>query len=176
MISLGCIFGAIAFFGFSVMSVYPSYFFLAVFFGIYGLSFGLVNACSIPAALEFIPAEHAGISSGKSIMIRWLGGAAGSAIMAMMFVSGSLKYLISWGQLHHQFVDTKTMHLLNDVIVGHQSEAAVYALFNGKVLALAKVAIGNSYHHGITIVMVCLAILSLVALVVNLLWVKQRSS
>lgn len=76
----------IAFAGMSLITVQVSYWLLAVWFALYGCSFMFVNACSITAALQFMPDEKTGIGSGASLMMRWLGGAVGAAVIATVFM------------------------------------------------------------------------------------------
>lgn len=85
LIVIGFFFGLLAFSGLATIPVYPSIAILILWFGLYGGCFVLVNSCSVSAALQFIPVEKAGIASGKSLMIRWLGGAIGAAVMSTIF-------------------------------------------------------------------------------------------
>jgi EmrB/QacA subfamily drug resistance transporter len=106
MIILGCAFGILAFGGMSKLDIYPPYWQLMLLFALYGVSFLLVNACSITAALQFMPPEKSGIASGKTLMLRWLGGAIGAAVMATIFMAvagNQMRYhRLNAAQAYHQ--------------------------------------------------------------------------
>jgi EmrB/QacA subfamily drug resistance transporter len=59
---------------------------LAICFGLFGLSYSAVNSCSVPMALSQIDKSQAGIGSGASMMLRWLGGAVGAALITSLYM------------------------------------------------------------------------------------------
>lgn len=87
IILVGFVIGALSFLGMAMISMQPPYFVLMLLFALYGLSFILVNSCTIPAALEYMPPEKSGGASGNSMMIRWLGAAIGAAVISTIFVT-----------------------------------------------------------------------------------------
>lgn len=166
--------GLAGFLGLGAMPVLPRFAFLAPFFALIGLGFGLVNASSIPAALEFIPPERAGIGSGKSLMIRWLGGAVGSAVISTVFVGATLAFLGSWDAGHPAFADPPTVRLLHNAVTGSAGETEVGALFDGPARALAREAVLAASHHGMVTALRVMAALSLAALAVARLWIAKK--
>ena len=63
-----------------------------------------MNACSVTAALQFIPADKTGVGSGASLMMRWLGGAVGAAVMSTVFM------MISKGQMQQAIASDEAYH------------------------------------------------------------------
>ncbi len=174
LIVAGFVFGLAAFLGLSGMPARPGSAFLAFFFALIGLGFGLVNASTIPAALEFIPPDRSGIGSGKSLMIRWLGGAIGSAVISTVFVGSTLAFLGSWDAGHPAFADPKTVRLLHNAVTGSAGETAVAAMFDGPAREIAQDAIRQASHHGMVTALRVMAALSLAALAVGQFWIRKK--
>jgi len=168
--------GLAGFLGLSGMPVLPGWAFLAFFFALVGLGFGLVNASSIPAALEFIPPEQAGIGSGKALMIRWLGGAIGSAVISTVFVGATLAFLGRWDAAHPVFADPRTVKVLHDAVVGSRGESAVAALFTRADRALAAEAVRETSRQGMITALRVLAALSLAAGAAAQIWIEKKKN
>lgn len=74
---------------FSIVDPSRPYYVLIIGFVLFAIGFTFVNSASIPLALHFVPKNKAGHASGKTMMIRWLGGAIGSTILATVYATTS---------------------------------------------------------------------------------------
>jgi EmrB/QacA subfamily drug resistance transporter len=173
LIVWGLIFCFLAFIGLAMIPIIPPYWLLALLFALFGLGFVLVNSTCIPIALEFIPLEKAGVASGKSMMLRWLGGALGSAIMATVFMSHSYSKLLkqtSTGPLSGE------QSYLHDVLVGTTTLPDFREHFQGEVSNLATQVLDKSYHHGLSVSMLIVAVLFLITTIGCMLFVKEKKT
>jgi DHA2 family methylenomycin A resistance protein-like MFS transporter len=170
VIITGFICATLAFTGMSLMPILPPQVLLWLWFGLFGLGFVLVNSSSIPAALEYIPVEKAGIASAKSMMMRWLGGALGSAIMATLLISHSWTYLQKKSSSITSLATPQAQQLLHDVITADSSKSSL-----GTTPGIDHL-INQSYHHGLIVCMIVLSVLSFAALLISQIYLKEKSA
>lgn len=169
---IGFFLGALAFFGMGLMGPHPSYFTLTSLFALYGVSFILTNSCSIPAALEYMPVEKSGIATGKTMMIRWLGGSLGGAIITAFFLTHSSLQMEKFIAQNQTWIPFQPK--LHEIITGDQSESLLSSLFQGNTLNQAKEMIDLSYHHGFRVSMFFLAALFIVALSLSQFFIVEK--
>ena len=81
----GSLFCALSALGLGLSRVDTSYMYFAFAFALYGLGFYLVNSVTIPLAITNVEKKHIGVASGIAMMLRWFGGAVGSAVSAVIF-------------------------------------------------------------------------------------------
>lgn len=62
---------------------------------LFGIGFSSINNASIPCAISFIPASRIGQASGTSMMFRWLGGAIGASIVALLLDTLTFREIFS---------------------------------------------------------------------------------
>lgn len=170
LITYGSLLGVLAFSGMAATSVYPSYWLLIPCFMLYGGSFVIVNACTMQSALEYIPLQKAGIASGKSMMLRWLSGAIGAAVISTIFISYASKRMMALTsrQFSHETV-------LQQVITGEKPMSVLPTLFQGESLSLVERLTAQAYHHGLVICMVVLLSFSLLALLISQLGLRGHT-
>ena len=90
LLGVFCGLGAIGCLDLTVLTPGVNYWQVLLGFLLLGLSISVINAVTINVGLMYVEPEKAGLASGKALMIRWLGGALGSAILATVLTSVSM--------------------------------------------------------------------------------------
>lgn len=175
LIVTGYAIGVVAFFGMSMIPIRPPFWLLVPLFALYGVGFVFINGNSIPAALEFIPVEKAGIATGKSMMMRWLGGAIGAGVIATVFISDSSSWMRGLASRNGAFSSEKIGDVLHRVVTGQQNESLLGDVFQGSTLQEASSLVDQSYHHGLVASMLVLCGLCFLALLVSGFGIKKKS-
>lgn len=166
LIVWGYVICTLTFFALSLIAVKPSLWLLSFLFASFAVSFLLINSNSLPAALEFIPKEKGGLVSGISMMIRWLGGALGAPIITAIFLAHATTKMQEIAKDHQD--------LYHQVITGEAPSNALASAFQGQDLTNATNIIDRSFHNGLTISMLYLAILSVITLIISQLFLKKK--
>ncbi|MCD6048046.1 MAG: drug resistance transporter, EmrB/QacA subfamily [Gammaproteobacteria bacterium] len=92
LINLGFLISTMAFLFMLLVLNQTSILPLAICFGLFGLSYSAVNSCSVPMALSQIDKSQAGIGSGVSMMLRWLGSAVGAALITSLYMEFTIDF------------------------------------------------------------------------------------
>ncbi len=167
LIVWGCFLGALSFLGMGFLPFSTHHLEMSLFFGLFGLGFIFVNANTIPAAIEFMPTEKAGIASAIAMMMRWLGGALGAAIISAIFMTHSSKRLDTLVQKNPALSSQASS--LHDVLVGSADVKTLQALPQAKTL------LGHAYHHGLSISMFVIAALFLITCLLSMKLISQKN-
>lgn len=171
LITLGCALGAIAFIGLAFIPVHPSYWILVPYFMLYGGCFVIVNSCTMQAALEFIPVTKAGIASGKSMMLRWLWGAIGAAVISTVFTVGASARM---GKVASKYTELNAqLPFLHEVVTGQKTASDLPSVFQGDSLSLSKEAVFQGTHHGLILSMIVLAGVMVFAFLLSQFFLKK---
>lgn len=114
---IGCLCGIFSSLILLCINPYISYWIMAIGFGLFGLSFSTINIVTVGLALSNVPSTKSGIGAGKTLMLRWFGGAFGSAICAVILTYVSLHYLAgnsSFNILKQAVMNPQGIQLLGD--------------------------------------------------------------
>lgn len=175
LIMIGYILSTIAFIGMSTLSIHPASMWMIILFLVYGASFSLVNSNSIPAALEFIPANKSGISTGKSLMIRWLGGAIGAAVVSTIFMIVASLKIQNLTLQSSELSKPAVLLLLHAIVAGKQPVTQLRLFLHGDQIYSAQQWINESYHYGLIICMKILGLISFAALFICGYFIKKKN-
>ncbi len=173
LIIFGCVMGVLSFGGLATIPVYPSSWVLAPLFMLFGGCFIIINACTMQAALEFVPLNKAGIASGKSMMLRWLWGAIGATVTSTIFTVIASRQIRSSAMQYTELNMVQNIDLLQNVVKGQQKMTALSTSFEGDTLHLAKQLIDRAYHHGLIISMVVMGCFLVLALLISKFALKK---
>ncbi len=110
-------FGVIAFMMMALLPVLPSHFVLGAAFMLFGMCFVTINSVSLPAGMEYIAATKIGIATGKSMMMRWLGGAIGASLLTLIFLIASLNKLSVVLHAYPKFNTAESINFFKQIIL-----------------------------------------------------------
>jgi EmrB/QacA subfamily drug resistance transporter len=173
MISVGFIGMLVATVMLAFVTTSSAYGYMATAFGFMGLGFVFVNACSIPASVQFLPHDELGSGTGVSMLFRWFGAAIGIAIMSVIYVGTAVSTLIQQVHLHSQWQQHATMADFLAVLLHHFDTQKLHQLFPGNIYNAVMHANNMAFAAGLRLCMWVLTGIGAVCYLLGLALLKK---
>lgn len=155
---------------FTFVTPTSSYWLFALASALLALGFVWINSASYPASVEFMPQIKAGASSGHAGMVRWVGGAVGTAIIATILQQATQHYF-----LHHLIHINGYPNLQTDLIAMLQGQMSLNDFSNNHNEYFQSIAhiVRVAYGYGFVISMWCLAGAALIGYLLSLFFLRN---